>query len=119
MYYATLLVFGQERRLYMEVLLKYMVRCKWKPNNHPIYYVDIDVGSSIFYNDLCFEEEDTNIVELPEKDEAYHQEGKITDQENNEDDEIWNMNFDGASSKEGVGVGVWIIPPKSSSKLFS
>jgi ribonuclease HI len=29
------------------------------------------------------------------------------------------MNFDGAVSKEGDGAGVWIIPPKSGSKLFS
>jgi len=29
------------------------------------------------------------------------------------------MNFDGAVSKDGVGAGVWIIPPKSGSKLFS
>ena len=29
------------------------------------------------------------------------------------------MNFDGVVSKEGDGVGVWIIPPKSGSKLCS
>jgi hypothetical protein len=119
MSYATIPVFGQERRLYREVLLKYMVSSKRKPNNHPIYSVDTEVGSSIFYNDLCFEEEDPKIVELPVKDEADHQAGKISDQQNNEDEEMWNMNFDGAASKEGVGAGVWIIPPKSGSKLFS
>jgi hypothetical protein len=32
---------------------------------------------------------------------------------------MWNMNFDGAATKEGDGVGVWIIPPKSGSKLLS
>jgi ribonuclease HI len=32
---------------------------------------------------------------------------------------MWNMNFYGAASKEGDGVGVWIIPPKSGSKFFS
>jgi hypothetical protein len=30
-----------------------------------------------------------------------------------------NMNFDGVASKEGVGAGVWIIPPKKGSNLFS
>jgi ribonuclease HI len=31
----------------------------------------------------------------------------------------WNMIFDGAVSKEGEGVGVWISPPKVSTKLCS
>jgi len=55
-----------------------MVSSKRKPNNHPIYFVDIEFGSSIFYNDLFFEEEDPNTVELPVKDEANHQAGKIS-----------------------------------------
>jgi hypothetical protein len=36
MSYATIPVFGQDRKLYMEVLLKYMVSNKSHPNNHPI-----------------------------------------------------------------------------------
>jgi ribonuclease HI len=119
MSYATIPVFGQERRLYREVLLKYMVSSKRKPNNHPIYSIDTEVGSSIFYNDLCFEEEDPKTLELPVKDEEDQQAGKISDQQNNEDEEMWNMNFDGAASKEGVGAGVWIIPPKSGSNICS
>jgi hypothetical protein len=47
--YATIPFFGQERRIYKEVLLNYMVSNKRKPNNHPIYSIDIEVGSSIFY----------------------------------------------------------------------
>jgi hypothetical protein len=57
MSYTTIHVFGKERLLYREVLLKYMVSSKTQPNNHPIYSVDTEVGSSIFYNDLSFEEE--------------------------------------------------------------
>jgi hypothetical protein len=52
MTYATIPVFGHDRRLYREVLLKYMVSSKTQPHNHPIYVVDTEVGSSIFYNDL-------------------------------------------------------------------
>jgi hypothetical protein len=48
MSYATIPFFGQERRLYREVLLKYMVSSKRKPNNHPIYSVDTEIGSLIF-----------------------------------------------------------------------
>jgi hypothetical protein len=54
MSYATIPGFGQEKRLYREVFLKYMVSSKTQPNNHPIYSVDTEVGSSIFYNDLSF-----------------------------------------------------------------
>jgi hypothetical protein len=105
MSYATVPVFGQERRLYREVLMKYMVSRKDKPNNHPIYSVDIDIGSTIFYNDLCFEEDD-------QSDPKHQQEKQISDQKNNEEDGLWNMDFDGVVSKEGAGAGVWIIPPK-------
>jgi hypothetical protein len=61
MSYSTVLVFGQENRLFKEVLLKCMVSRKYKPNNHPIYSIDIDIGSTIFYNDLCLEEDDQNV----------------------------------------------------------
>ena len=33
-----------------------MVSNKSHPNNHPIYFVETDIGSSIFFNDLSFEE---------------------------------------------------------------
>jgi hypothetical protein len=51
MSYATIPIFGQERILYREVLLKFMVSSKRKQDNHPIYFIDIEVGSTIFYND--------------------------------------------------------------------
>jgi hypothetical protein len=60
--YATILVFGQDKILYREVFLKYMVRNKSQPSNHPIYSVEIELGSSIFFNDLCSEEEETEII---------------------------------------------------------
>ena len=48
--------------MYREVLLKYMVSSKTYPNNHPIYSIDTEVGSSIFYNDLIFEEEELKTI---------------------------------------------------------
>jgi hypothetical protein len=118
MSYATIPVFGQERRLYREVLLKYMVSRKTQPNNHPIYSVDTEVGSSIFYNNLSFEEwEPTTVMAI--KDKTEHQTEEITDQQNSAEDEMWNMSFDGSASREGDGVGVWINPPKRGTKLCS
>jgi hypothetical protein len=70
MSYATIHVFFQEMRLYREVLLKYMVSSKTQPNSHPIYFVDTEVGSSIFYNNLSFEEgEPTTVMAIKDKNE--------------------------------------------------
>jgi hypothetical protein len=118
MSYASIHVFGQERRLYREVFLKYMVSSKTQPNNHPIYSTDIEVGSSIFYNDLSFEEKDPTTV-MTIKDKSYLQTEEITDQENIEEDEMWNMRFYGAASREGGQYGVWINPPKIGTTLCS
>ena len=82
-----------------------MVSRKAQPNNHPIYSVDTKVGFSIFYNDLSFEEEEPETV-MTIKDISDHQTQKITDQQNSEEDDMWNMTFDGASSKEGARFGV-------------
>jgi hypothetical protein len=60
MYYATIHVFGQQIRLYRENQLDYIVSSLDRPNNHLIYDVDTDIGDSIFYNDLCLEEEGKN-----------------------------------------------------------
>ena len=48
--YATIPVFNQQRRLWRENRLKYMVSSKDCLENHPIYTVDTDMGSSIFFN---------------------------------------------------------------------
>ena len=48
--YATIPVFNQHRRLWWESRLKYMVNIKECPKNHPIYVVDTNMGSSIFFN---------------------------------------------------------------------
>ena len=61
MSYATIFVFGQDKRLFREFFLKYMVKNKSQPSNHPIYSVETDMGSSIFFNDLCCEEEEQEI----------------------------------------------------------
>jgi hypothetical protein len=56
MSYATIPAFGQNRRFYKEVFLKYMVKNKSQLSNHPIYSMETEFRYSIFFNDLCFEE---------------------------------------------------------------
>ena len=52
MNYATILVFGEKRRLYRENRLAYMLSNKDNLENHPIYVVDTDMGSTMFHNDI-------------------------------------------------------------------
>lgn len=56
MSYATIPIFGEQRRLYREHRLAYMICSKDSPKNHAIYVVDADLGYDILYNDFCFEE---------------------------------------------------------------
>ena len=66
MYYATITLFGEHRRLYREKRLAYVVSSQYKPNNHPIYVVDIDLGSSIIFNDSHIEQDVHVVDELKE-----------------------------------------------------
>ena len=43
----------------------------------------------------------------------------ISDLPKVEDKRFWNLDFDGAVSKEGAGAGVWIIGPNHFSKTLS
>ena len=51
MSYATILLFRGNERIYREKMLAYVVSIQDKPDNHPIYVVDANLGSSIFFND--------------------------------------------------------------------
>jgi len=49
--YATILVFGQQRILYRETIMKYMVNSQENPHNYPLYYFHSDLDSFMLYND--------------------------------------------------------------------
>ena len=49
--YATIPIFGMSRRLYRENRLAYKINNKENPENHPIYSVDTDMGSSMLFNE--------------------------------------------------------------------
>jgi hypothetical protein len=51
MSYATIPVLGQQRRLYRETLMKYMVSSQAKPHNYPLYSTHSHIDSFILYND--------------------------------------------------------------------
>jgi len=43
--------------------MTYIISSQKQLENHPIYVVDTDFGSQIFYNYLCFEEEKQKQIE--------------------------------------------------------
>jgi hypothetical protein len=48
--YATILVFGcEQRRLYKEAQLAYIISDEENPTNHPIFAVDTDLGTSMLH----------------------------------------------------------------------
>jgi hypothetical protein len=67
--------------------------------------VETEIGSSIFFNDLSFEEKvpDNN---MDAKEKSDQQTEKISEQQDSVENEMWNMSFDGAISREGASVGV-------------
>jgi hypothetical protein len=96
--YATIPVFGgEQRRLYREVRLAYLVSDHENPTNHPIYVVEDDLGSSIFHIGDQMAETSVRKTTPAVGDSA--------------DNFVWKMYFDGACSREGSGVGIVFISP--------
>jgi hypothetical protein len=56
----------------MEIFLNHMVSKKSQPNNHPIYSVETEIGSSILFNGSSFEEKVLEI-DMTAKDESDQQ----------------------------------------------
>ena len=87
MSYATIPVFGQQRRLYRESLMKYMFSSQEKPHNYPLYFAHSDLDSFILYNDGDTEERDTQLIEVvesqdesPESNDATKMEDEIIEE---------------------------------------
>ena len=99
--YATIPIFGGENRiLYRELQYAYIVTDDKNPTNHPLYAVEKDLGSCM----LHFSDDNTSGILQVEKEKSV----RLTIEETYE---LWQMYFDGSSSKEGVGAGIVIISP--------
>ena len=124
--YAMIPIFGMLRRLCRENLLAYMISNIENPENHPIYSVDTDMGSSMLFNEAGPQKDEPD-PEDSGSSESDYQSVEI-DLESGSDDvssaeELhngwWCMSFDGAASRKGVGVGIWIRPPIGEPKFLS
>ena len=99
--YATIPLFGGNKRLCREKRLAYVVGSQDKPENHHIYVVDTDLGSSIFFNDGPHTDPGIPIhIELKEDKEFAKRHEALENKQNEEG--LWTMYFDGSISKNGL-----------------
>jgi ribonuclease HI len=117
MSYAIVLVFGQQRVLYRETLMKYMVSSQEKPHNYPLYSAHFDMDSFIVYNDGDLEEQiaqlEDDTPDLKEDKEIIEVRRTTTVESEELPVDFWSMDFDGAMSKERVGAGFCLHKKKS------
>lgn len=124
MSYATIPVFNQNKRLYRESHMKYMVSNIDKPKKSPIYSIQLSLDSFILCNEdeiTQQDKENTDPISSPEQSNLPSNQIQNIDnrhqQENeNEANILWKINFDGSCNKTSAGVGVWI---KNMNQSFS
>ena len=124
MSYATIPVFNQNRRLYRESHMKYMVINIEKPNNSPIYSIQSSLDSFILCNeDEIAQQDKENIDPISSSEQSSlpsNQIQNIDDQQQQENENeaniIWTINFDGSCNKTSAGAGVWI---QNTNQIFS
>jgi hypothetical protein len=99
--YATIPVFGgEQRRLYREAHLVYIVSDEADPTNHPIFALDTDLGSSLL-----------QLTDAPESSLIIRKHPIPDHLISPQISSVWKMFFDGASSSEGASAGVVFMSP--------
>lgn len=106
MSYASILIFGEQRRLYRESKMAYMVSNKYKPQKFPVCAMETELGSSTLFNEI------TNNTE-----NQHAKKGQQVEEIDRKG--WWHMNFDGAIERNGDGASIWIIISGDESNFFS
>ena len=116
MTYATIPVFGEQRILYRESRMAYMVRSKDKPQNFPIYDVETELVSAILFNELTDEAESEGKAEIQQIENQQVENQEIVEEKG---EAWWLLQFDGSSRREGAAAGIWITTCDDESKFYS
>jgi hypothetical protein len=99
--YATIPIFrGEQRRLYREAQLAYIVSDEVDPTNHPIFALDTDLGSSLL-----------QLTDAPKISLLIRKHPSPDHPISPQSSFVWKMFFDGAYSSKGAGTGVVFISP--------
>ena len=81
--YATIPIFGMLRHLYRENRLDYMISNRENPENHPIYSIDTDMGSSMRFNEVVPQKDEPKPADSGSSESDYQSAG--TDLDNGSD----------------------------------
>ena len=84
-----------------------MITSKECPENHPIYDVDTDKGSAIFFNQSPWQKEGHLIIS--QQKQNIEEIKSEVDIDMDVKEKWWTMHFDSVVRREGVGAGVDII----------
>ena len=99
--YDTIHVFwGEHRRLYREAQLAYTISDEENPTNHPIFALDIDLGSSLL-----------QLTDAPEPPLEIRKQSINFCEDSPPTTSIWKIFFYGSFSKECVGARVVFVSP--------
>jgi hypothetical protein len=99
--YATILVFGGGHiRLYRGAQLAYIISDEANPTNHPIFAVDTDLGTSML-----------QLTDAPQTPIEIIMQPITSCEDPPPNTHVWNMFFDGASSRESASARVVFISP--------
>jgi hypothetical protein len=99
--YATIPMFGGEHRiLYREAQLAYIISDEADPTKHPIFSLDIDLGSSLLH-----------LTDTPEAPLEIRNQPISFSEIPPPTTSLWKMFFDRASSREGAGARVVFVSP--------
>ena len=85
-----------------------MLSSQNQSNDHSIYVVNIDLGSSIFFNEVSPGALEIS-VSVEEEEEISKGQDAVAVKEREEG--IWTLYFDGSVAKIGASTGVYIISP--------
>ena len=103
-----------------------MISNRENPENHPIYSVDTDMGSSMLFNEARPQKdepdpEDSGSNELDYQSAKTHMDSGSDDAPLIEEPSngYWCMSFDGEASKKGIGAGIVIRSPTGEPKFLS
>ena len=90
MSYVTIPMTRGSKRLYSEKTSPYVVSSQDKPDDHAIYVVDTDLGSSIFFNDClpCYPGIPV-LVEVKEEEESAKRQEAL--KKKHKEEGLWTM----------------------------
>ena len=106
--------------------LAYMASNRENLENHPIYSFDIDMGSSMIFNEARPQKDELGASDNGSCESDYQSvEADLKDgfdgvsPVEGSDEGWWQMSFDGTTSKQGAGAGIWIRHHVGEPKLLS